>query len=528
MKHVKTLLIFTLLGCAISVMANPVDSLGVYRLTDGGGDPAIKSAEVFMSDVVFSDFERVNLTKSAGSGFFVSKGWPVLEEKYDPERYHSFTVTPQNGATLYIKKLSMSHKRSGSNPNPGNTVNFQCIVSIGDNEYVIGTGTTLNPTAWFHADNLKILTAAPVTFKFMAKDLYDDAQSWMQRQVSLIGAVIPEGIDPEDIIGPLEPSYTEEAGDYINCLQFFSFDAEGSLMKPVINSLSGMPLNYTVLVDESVDISDMKFRYVLPDNVTIADGTFPSDFSENNKQSVTLTSSWGIRKVNITVNQLKKAGGAFDLLFNSDNPSDGWNKNTTGWITFGTTLQATDVIQLASDKATMIVGSEKDLKSISYNISLSAANEFTGMLTVEASKDGREWIIIKTYNSCTPVPTTSTSGSIDLPEYTQYVRWMYDYQNKKQAVNLNNFSLKTYPTSTLETIPGQTIRLYPNPADKEIYIESEKEIAGLFIYDNSGKPVKKHTDSSAIIPVDTLPGGYYILKIQFNDQSTATTNFLKK
>jgi hypothetical protein len=352
MKKIK-LLLATIIGTSFTINAQ-IDTLAIYNLTDGGGDPVIKAPVVKAKDLSFSDYTRVGVTASSGSGFFVSKGFPFGGADYDSSLYHTFVVTPQNGSTLYIKKFSMNHKRSGNNPNPGNTVNFKCEVSFDDTVYVFGTGTTINQTAWFYADNLKIISSGPVTFKLYAKDLYDASQSWMQRWVSLIGAVAPLGTNIEDIIGPLDSTYVEVARDYINPLTFYKLNAIGELAAPLINDVSGLPIYYTFMVSTEVDLTNVSFDFKLPAGTTL-ESAMPTDFSTISKQSVVLKSSWGTRKVYITVKRIKSASTDLDIKFDITNNTNSWTDDTEGWIANGISGTVTSKAQFASENSALVV-----------------------------------------------------------------------------------------------------------------------------------------------------------------------------
>ena len=75
MKKVKLIFLIMIVGI-FSTLSAQIDTLGVYNLTDGGGDPTNKAARVKVQNLAFSDYARVGVTASSGSGFFVSKGFP--------------------------------------------------------------------------------------------------------------------------------------------------------------------------------------------------------------------------------------------------------------------------------------------------------------------------------------------------------------------------------------------------------------------------------------------------------------------
>lgn len=509
MKKIKLFLFMMMVGTFTTIYAQ-IDSIGVYNLTDGGGDPVNKSARVKVQNLSFSDYTRVGVTASSGSGFFVSKGFPFGGADYDPGLYHTFTVTPQNGSTLYIKKFSMSHKRSGSNPNPGNTVNFKAVVAFDGKEYVFGSGTTLNPTAWFYADNLKIVTTGPVTFKLYAKDLFDASQSWMQRFVSLIGASIPAGADVEAITGPLDPTYVEVAKDYTNPLTFYSISAVGQMVAPTIYDISGTTMNYTFTVNKDVDLSNVTFNYKLPAGTTL-ETTMPTDFSTVSKQTVTFKSSWGIRKANITVKKIKSVSDV-DIKFDTTNGTNLWNDATTGWIANNISSTVTSQVQFATEKASFIVSTTNQMKQLAFDISQVEATAFAGMFTVEASADATTWSNIRFFNNCNPVTYSVARIVVDVPVDTKYVRFVYNCKNGSQTVNVNNIQMVRADVTKVITHSTDKLSIYPNPAHSQITISNANSLKELSVYSVSGMLVKKILFPEAVVSVNDLQQGIYYVK----------------
>lgn len=505
---------------SFAFLQSQIDTVGVYYLTDGGGDPTIKSAQVYAKDVTFTDYTRVGVTPSSGSGFFVSKGFPFGGADYDDGKYHTFTITPQNGATLYLKKFSMNHKRSGSNPNPGNTVNFKCVVSYGGNEYIFGSGTTLNPTAWFYADNLKILTKEPVTIKLYAKDLYDASQSWMQRRVSVIGASIPNGVDPEEIIGPLEPTYTETARDYINPLTFFKINAVGQLSNPLVYDMSGMPLSYEFLLNNEADLSNVSFDYQLPAGTTL-EAPLPKDFSTTAKQTVVLKSSWGTRKAVITVRKIKSANEDLNLKFDATNGTDKWNNSVLGWIASGISSAENTLVQFDKENTLFVTAVSQPKSFLSFDINLVESTAFSGVFSVETSLDGVNWSYLKHFNNCAQISQAITNYAIQLQEGVKYVRFIYDCQNSRQKVNLNNILLGT-PTSIDSNRFKNSVRIFPNPATKYFSLENAFEIDEVTILSATGATLKRFEKPEKTINVDNFQKGFYFCKISNKSGYTAT------
>ncbi len=508
-----------------STLSAQIDTLGVYNLTDGGGDPTNKAARVKVQNLAFSDYARVGVTASSGSGFFVSKGFPFGGADYNDGLYHTFVVTPQNGSTLYIKKFSMNHKRSGSNPNPGNTVNFKCVVSFDDKEYVFGTGTTVNQTAWYYADNLKIITTGSVTFKLYAKDLFDASQSWMQRWVSLIGAVAPEGTDIEDITGPLDPTYLEVAHDYINSLTFYTLDALGELVAPLINDMSGLPLNYTFIMNNEADLTSVSFNFKLPAGTTL-ESAMPTNFSIVSKQSVVLKSSWGTRKANITVKKIKSTSADVDIKFDAINGTNSWNETTTGWIANNISGTVTSQVQFATEKASFIVSTANQMKQLAFDISMVEATTFAGMFTIETSADASTWNNVSFFNKCNPITSSVARIVADIPLDTKYVRFVYNCRNGSQTVNVNNIQMVRSDATKVITHSVDKLNIYPNPAHSQITLSNANSLKEFSIFSISGMLVKKILFPVAVVPVNDLQQGIYYVKSLTNTGSILVSELI--
>ncbi len=64
--------------------------------------------------------------------------------------------------------------------------------------------------------------------------------------------------------------------------------------------------------------------------------------------------------------------------------------------------------------------------------------------------------------------------------------------------------------SVIEPVVTSNIKVYPNPAISEVYIQSDDKITVVVIYDMHGKQVAKIQNSSNIIPLDNLSAAPYM------------------
>ncbi len=82
--------------------------------------------------------------------------------------------------------------------------------------------------------------------------------------------------------------------------------------------------------------------------------------------------------------------------------------------------------------------------------------------------------------------------------------------------------------TALETISDNKFRFYPNPTIDVLHIDSDEEIVEIAIYDVSGKKMKNCPLQNRQINVTTLPTGFYVAKIKFNNGTVGQKYFIKK
>lgn len=81
-------------------------------------------------------------------------------------------------------------------------------------------------------------------------------------------------------------------------------------------------------------------------------------------------------------------------------------------------------------------------------------------------------------------------------------------------------SVAEFTIMSLSEEDMEGIRLYPNPASKEIYIdltESNKQIENLYLVSISGKLIKHYQKVDRVIDISTLSEGMYMLQIELDD-----------
>ncbi|WP_432412515.1 T9SS type A sorting domain-containing protein [Rasiella sp. SM2506] len=71
-----------------------------------------------------------------------------------------------------------------------------------------------------------------------------------------------------------------------------------------------------------------------------------------------------------------------------------------------------------------------------------------------------------------------------------------------------------------------SVRLFPNPAGNEIFIEANLPLEKVEIYSVSGKFIRAETDLSNAVDISSFPSGLYFIKIR-SSGSTLTKKFIK-
>lgn len=73
--------------------------------------------------------------------------------------------------------------------------------------------------------------------------------------------------------------------------------------------------------------------------------------------------------------------------------------------------------------------------------------------------------------------------------------------------------------SVIEPVVANNIKVYPNPAISELYIQSDNKITTVVVYDMQGKEVARILNSNNIIPVDNLTAAPYMFVFYTSDNN---------
>ncbi|MCJ7934493.1 MAG: T9SS type A sorting domain-containing protein [Chryseobacterium sp.] len=77
-------------------------------------------------------------------------------------------------------------------------------------------------------------------------------------------------------------------------------------------------------------------------------------------------------------------------------------------------------------------------------------------------------------------------------------------------------------------LPGNGLKLYPNPTAGYLYVKSDRKIANVKILDASGKLVKSLEKADQKIDVSQLTSGTYMMVVESADGTSSAHNFIKK
>lgn len=92
-----------------------------------------------------------------------------------------------------------------------------------------------------------------------------------------------------------------------------------------------------------------------------------------------------------------------------------------------------------------------------------------------------------------------------------------------------NASCDALITAIDEKVSNHMVKIYPNPTNGIIHIETNDDISTLAIYDSRGSKTKYYlNDHRSSADLSSLPGGLYFIKITFKNQECYNYTIIKK
>lgn len=215
---------------------------------------------------------------------------------------------------------------------------------------------------------------------------------------------------------------------------FSAFSVEGELQKSVIKNIVDGPSRIEVLVDESMDLTKVPFKYRLLGGCYLDEKISP-DFTE--PQTITV----GKRGVDskdwiISVKRLQKAPLPFSLKFSNNNPSV-WSNEVVGWAGILVDETKETVIRFGNHGVSFIVAVADAPKSVEYELTPVSKEKvkFDGKFVVETSPDGRTWSPLYTFDSKNNF-NDDPNYKHELNSDVRYIKWTYTERNRLN-INLN-------------------------------------------------------------------------------------------
>ncbi|MBK7227178.1 MAG: T9SS type A sorting domain-containing protein [Saprospiraceae bacterium] len=101
--------------------------------------------------------------------------------------------------------------------------------------------------------------------------------------------------------------------------------------------------------------------------------------------------------------------------------------------------------------------------------------------------------------------------------------------NLSGALGNNSTDTILIPSSICNTVNSneftnnKTIKVFPNPSNNIIHVESESHIINLILFNNLGQVVKQKANSN-YIDISEFENGTYFLKIEMRDRIFDTKN----
>ena len=218
---------------------------------------------------------------------------------------------------------------------------------------------------------------------------------------------------------------------------FTSFSVKGSLIETLLKNSAG---KIETIVDETVDIKNVEFKYKLNAGTTMSDSTpVIKDFTK--PQNINLSNpNEGNKTWQVIVNQLKTATLPFSLSFSKSNPLDVNTPNPKGWSGYGIDYKRTDALYFGDEGVSFYITFNTGAKELSYNLAVLAPDAIAGEFAVECSADFKKWSTLASYNSANSMIKNNVYTHA-LKSDVKFVRWVY-YTRVKQNVTLNNINVK--------------------------------------------------------------------------------------
>jgi hypothetical protein len=91
----------------------------------------------------------------------------------------------------------------------------------------------------------------------------------------------------------------------------------------------------------------------------------------------------------------------------------------------------------------------------------------------------------------------------------------------------NTFNLFVGNSTNIESVSTHEINLYPNPAKNYLYIQSEKAIGKIEVFNQTGECILINDNFTDKLDVSTLPEGWYLLRIYAKGVTTTTKIIVK-
>ena len=218
---------------------------------------------------------------------------------------------------------------------------------------------------------------------------------------------------------------------------FTSFSVKGSLIETRLKNSAG---KIETVVDETVDIKNLDYKYRLNTGTTLSDSTpISKDFTKPQYIKL-MNASEGNKIWEVAVNQLKSASLPFELAFSGNSKIDINTANPKPWAGYGIDYKRSDAVYFCDEGVAFYIAIVPGAKVLNFNMSLLGKEEFTGDFGVETSANLKNWSTIATYSASKPILKNSTF-TLPLKADVKYVRWVY-YTRVKQNVSLNNISVK--------------------------------------------------------------------------------------
>ena len=133
-----------------------------------------------------------------------------------------------------------------------------------------------------------------------------------------------------------------------------------------------------------------------------------------------------------------------------------------------------------------------------------------------------------TFNITTVKTKYTANITVDKMVANSETKFAFLMAQTADKVYIDNVTLIESTNVSVSSNRADAVKLYPNPAENNLYITSKTALRKVELYNVVGKQVKEYSDVLQSINVSDLKTGVYMVKMTDVNGKTVTSKFIKK